>query len=78
METTKFETGNIYEMRFITDSELKPKFICIKRTDKTITFQRFKGEEIITKKIRIHDNEEYILAGSYSMAPVIKASRLVG
>lgn len=76
--TVKFETGNIYEMRFITDSDLKPKFICTKRTDKTVTFERFKGTEKITKKIRVHENIEYVVTDNYSLAPVIKASRIVG
>ena len=27
---TKFEAGNVYEMRFIGDSDLRPEFICTK------------------------------------------------
>ncbi len=79
METLKFETGNIYQMRFITDSDLLVSYICIKRTDKTVSFERYmNATEVITKKIKVYNNEEYILKGTYSMAPSIKASNLVG
>ena len=75
--TTQFETGNVYEMTFIGDSNLRPQWICIKRTDKTVTFERFKGTESMTRRIKIWDNVEYILDGTYSMAPQITATRLV-
>jgi hypothetical protein len=79
METTRFETGNIYEMRFINDSDLSAKFICVKRTAKTVTFERYMNpSDSISKKIKVYNNEEYIVAGNYSMAPCIKASRVVG
>ena len=48
----KFETGNIYTMTFAGDSELKPQFICVKRTSKMATFEAISGNEIITKKIK--------------------------
>lgn len=76
-KTTKFETGNVYEMRFIGDSELKVKWICTKLTAKNATFQKFEGSEKITKKIRTYNNVDYILQGSYSMAPSIHADRIV-
>lgn len=75
--TTQFETGNVYEMTFIGDSNLRPQWICTKRTAKTVTFERFKGTESMTRRIKIWDNVEYILDGTYSMAPQIKAIRLV-
>ena len=78
METIKFETGNVYEMSFIGDSNLRPQYICVKRTEKSVTFEKFPtASEIITRKIKVWDNTEYILNGSYSMAPSIKASRIV-
>jgi hypothetical protein len=78
MTTTKFETGNIYEMRFITDSDLSVKYICVKRTEKTVTFERFMNpSDTISKKVKVYNNEEYIVTGNYSMAPSIKASRIV-
>ena len=73
MKTAKFETGATYQMRFIGDNELRPEFVCIKRTAKTATF---KGDnEIITRKIKTFgDNgSEYIVTGNYSMAPSINA-----
>ena len=77
-EMTRFETGNVYEMRFVTDSELKPQFICVKRTAKTVTFERFKGTEKLTRRIKEYNNCEFIVEGSYSMAPSIYAHRIVG
>jgi hypothetical protein len=79
MKTTKFEAGNIYEMRFITDSDLAVKYICVKRTEKTVTFERFmNSSDTISKKVKVYNNEEYVVTGNYSMAPSIKASRIVG
>ena len=78
MELVKFEVGNIYSMSFIGDSELKPQFICVKRTAKTVTFERFQQTESISRRIKVHNNVEYILDGSYSMAPSIHADRVVG
>ena len=87
METLKFETGNVYQMTFIGDNDLRTEFICVKRTSKTVTFERFKGypytyqqgarSRAMTRRIKVYDNCEYILDGNYSMAPSIKASRIV-
>ena len=74
---SKFEVGSVYEMRFIGDSNLKPMFICTKRTAKTATFERFQGTETFSKKINIYDNTEYVRYDSYSMAPTITASKIV-
>ncbi len=68
---TKFELGKTYNMRFIGDSELRPEFVCVKLTAKTATFQG--KNEKISKRIKVYDGVEYVLAGSYSMAPSIKA-----
>lgn len=79
MATTKFEIGNIYEMRFITDVDLSVKYICVKRTEKTVKFERFENpSDSISKKVKVYNNEEYVVTENYSMAPCIKASRLVG
>ena len=80
MTTIKtFEAGNIYEMGFIGDSELKVKFICVKRTAKNATFERFQNPgDAITRRIKVWDGSEYVLDGSYSMAPSIYAKNIVG
>ena len=78
IHTVKFEKGSIYSMNFIGDSNLKPEFICIKRTAKTATFEKFKGTERLMRKIKVYDNVEYILQGNYSMAPSIRANKMVG
>ena len=76
-QITKFEVGNVYEMRFIGDNDLRPQFICVKRTAKTATFERFKGTESLTRRVKEYGGEEYVLEGSYSMAPSIHAKRVV-
>ena len=74
---TTFEAGSVYEMRFIGDSNLKPLFICTKRTAKSVTFERFKGTETFTKRVKISDDAEYVLYDTYSMAPIIRSTRIV-
>ena len=71
----RFEESCIYEMRFIGDSELKPKWFCKKRTAKTVTFERFKNpSETMTRRIKIgFDGEEFVVDGNYSMAPSISS-----
>ena len=77
--TVKFEEGNIYQMRFIGDSELKPQFICVKRTAKTITFSKIgSNKENMNRRVKVYNNVEYVLEGSYSMAPSINADKIVG
>ena len=78
VETVKFEEGNIYQMRFIGDSDLKPQFICTKRTAKTVTMQRFQCKETLTRRIKTYNGVEYILERKYSMAPSIQADKIVG
>ena len=75
----KFEEGNIYQMNFIGDSELKPQFICVKTTAKTATFERFMHPtDKITRKIKTYSGVEYIREGNYSMAPSIHADKIIG
>jgi hypothetical protein len=74
---TKFEVGVTYEMRFITDSDLKVPFTCIKRTEKRATFSRQNSKEVITKGIKTYMGEEYANYGSYSMAPSINSRHTI-
>jgi len=74
-----FEVGNIYRMNFIGDSQLKPQYICVKRTAKSATFESIKNpKDSITRKIQVFNNSEYIREGCYSMAPTIYADKVVG
>jgi len=73
-----FEISSIYEMRFIGDSDLKVNYICIKRTAKTVTFERHGKTEKITRRIKEFNDSEYIRDGNYSMAPAIYAKNIVG
>jgi hypothetical protein len=82
MESTnsikKFEVYSIYEMRFITDSNLRPEFIVVGRSNKMVIFERFKGSERFKRKIKIDSNGfEYILKDNYSMAPSINSKNIV-
>lgn len=77
--STTFEEGNIYQMTFVGDSDLKVPYICTKRTPKTVTLEKFKGSEVIKRKIKTSfGGIEYVVAGSYSMAPSIYADKVVG
>lgn len=71
--TATFTIGSTYEMTFIGDSELRPKFICTKRTPKTVTFKDLHDGEVITRKVRNYTGYETITLGSYSMAPGISS-----
>ncbi|CAB4152695.1 hypothetical protein UFOVP611_26 [uncultured Caudovirales phage] len=76
---TKFEAGNIYEMRFIGDSDLRVKYICVKRTAKSVTFERFQNPaDVLRRGIKVWDGSEFVTEGCYSMAPSINAKHLVG
>jgi hypothetical protein len=78
MDIKKFAVGSVYEKRFIGDSDLKVKYKCTQRTASTATFQSVtRSSEVITRKIKISGDSEYIVDGSYSMAPAIYASSLV-
>jgi hypothetical protein len=68
----KFTIENQYQMRFIGDSDLKVTWVCTDRTEKTVTLRS--GKEVIKRKIKLSDGKEYVLYGSYSMAPVIRAN----
>jgi len=41
MTTAKFEKGNIYAKSSIVDSQSKSPYICIGRTAKTVTFEKY-------------------------------------
>lgn len=73
---TVFEVGTVYTMGYVGDSQLKPQFICTKRTAKTVTFEEFKGTETLTRRIKEYNKVEFIREGSYSMAPSIYADKV--
>ena len=79
MTTAQFQKGNIYAKCSIVDSQCKSPYICIKRTDKTVTFEKYQqpGQKY-TFRIKEYGSSEYILFGSYSMAPAIYADKIIG
>lgn len=81
----KFLVGHIYTMFSVCDHECTWEYEVIKRTDKTITLKpveyniRPENKSKI-KRVKIHvdpDNEEEYVRplGSYSMNPILRASR---
>lgn len=75
--STQFEVGKIYQMRFITDSALKIQWECISRTARRATFRRIGSSEQITRKVNTYDDYEYVNYSSYSMAPSMNSDSLV-
>ena len=79
--TREFEVHSVYEMRYIGDSDLLVDYIVLKRTAKTITFDRFPHPllEPFSRRVRLDsEGREYIVDGSYSMAPSISAKNISG
>lgn len=74
----KFEVGDIYQMTFIGDADLKVPYICVKRTAKTVVLEKYKGKEVLNKRINIYNGVEYVKCGNYSMAPTIHADKVIG
>ena len=75
--TATFETGKTYEMRFIGDYELRPRFKCVKRSAKMATFVSEYDGEVLRRKINTNGGYEAVNQGNYSMAPGISAEDLV-
>jgi len=73
---TTFEANSTYQMRFITDCDLRVPVKIIKRTDKSVRIE-LHGEQK-TCRIKFYDNCEYILPeGNYSMAPSCRAENKI-
>ena len=71
---TKFEIGKTYETRSVGDYNCIFSITVLKRTAKTITIKNWDNREA-TKRVKIDDGVEYFHDGSYSMAPIFKASK---
>ena len=71
----KFEVDKEYQGRYVSDWNAVITIKILKRTAKTITF--IEDDEIKTKKLRNDNESEYIKLGDYSMAPIIRAERVV-
>ena len=66
-------------MRFIGDSDLKPEYICTKRSAKFATFESVRASGEIRRKIKTDfDGFEYVVDGNYSMAPSINSKHISG
>ena len=76
---SKFKEGKKYQMTFIGDSDLRPVFLCVKRTEKMVTLKSELTGEVLKRRIKNYcdTDGEYILQGTYSMAPRIAAKRIV-
>ena len=69
----KFEVGHVYYDQYACDSETISTIKIIKRTAKTVTFER--GSETRRAKLYEDANGEYIMPDHYSMACVYRAER---
>lgn len=71
-----FEIGKTYNMLWITDADLVTPMIVIARTAKTVKLQE--RDNIYTCRVKIDNDGEYVKPlGSYSMAPILRATREV-
>ena len=71
----KFEAGKTYAMAWNCDEDRVSHHRVIRRTAKSIWVE-FAGE-IVRRSVKVWDGSEYILAGSYSMAPWLRAENPV-
>jgi hypothetical protein len=70
---TKFETGKTYYTRSVADYDTIVRVTVAKRTDKTIVTAA--GDRL---KIKVWDGIEQVKPwGSFSMAPIVSADRLL-
>jgi hypothetical protein len=70
---TKFETGKTYYTRSVADYDTIVRVTVAKRTDKTIVTT---GEERL--RINVWNGVEQVKPwGSYSMAPIVGADRMM-
>lgn len=73
--TVKFEAGKSYEMRWVTDADLRTRIEVIRRTRRFVTIV-IDGRDVKRVGVREWDGVEYALPlGDYSMAPRVKADR---
>ena len=70
---TKFETGKTYYTRSVADYDTIVRVTVVKRTDKTIVTAG--GDRL---KIKVWADVEQVKPwGSYSMAPIVSADRML-
>ncbi|MAT87155.1 MAG: hypothetical protein CL532_01195 [Aestuariivita sp.] len=75
--TATFTTGSTYAMRWVTDADALTPCKVLKRTPKFVTFQ-IDGFGVERVGVKVTDGKEFALPlGSYSMAPCVRAERLM-
>lgn len=77
----KFEVGKMYYTHSLANYDTIITIKVIKRTPKTVTIKELSGWPINHNTFRVHeesfgDKTEWISLGNYSMAPVVRASRI--
>lgn len=73
----QFEPGKFYFCRSICDQDCIWIFRVARRTEKTIVVQEDGLGPEKSLRVKVYDNEEYVMPlGRYSMAPVLTAGRL--
>ena len=76
-ETTKFETGQTYQARFICNSDNLLKCQITRRTNKSV-WVSVDGEQPVRRSIKTHNGVEICYPlGNYRNTPMLKASKLI-
>jgi len=74
---TKFQQGKTYFFGSVCDADFRQEVKITKRTEKSIWFRCPMKKRIIRKSIYIYDGMERAKPfGSYSMAPIMSASKV--
>lgn len=79
MTTATFQIGSTYAMRWVGDADAITPCKVLKRTAKFVTFELpgFGIKRAGVKVCTFSGNEYALPTGSYSMAPVVRAERLI-
>ena len=74
----KFEANKKYQGSFISNQDCKINIKVLKRTPKTVVVLDLDINEEKRLKISTHEGVEYVKPeGNYSMAPRVRANRMV-
>lgn len=77
MQNATFEIGQSYEVQFIGDSQLRPRFTVTARTAKMVTGLIHGKEYKVKVRFDSQDGEYCLPYGTYSMRPSCYAKRRV-
>lgn len=74
----EFKIGENYYHMWAGDYDLITKYKVLQRTEKTVTLEQWDDKKKVVKKIKVYEGVEQVHpTGTYSMAPILKAEKLV-